>query len=155
MMKLKGLLGEASIAASLRVSSKDQAFEHIARAISKLHGVDEKRLFEGLREREQLGSTGVGNGIAIPHAKLASVDRILGFFARLEKPIEFDAIDEEPVDLLFVLIAPENAGADHLRALAHVARMLRDADMAEKLRATTDPAAIYTLLSEAERSQAA
>lgn len=155
MMKLKGLLGEASIAASLRAGSKDQAFEQIARAISKLHGVDEKRLFEGLREREQLGSTGVGSGIAIPHAKLAGVDRILGFFARLEKPIEFDAIDEEPVDLLFVLIAPENAGADHLRALAHVARMLRDADMAEKLRATTDPVAIYTLLSEAERSQAA
>lgn len=154
-MQTSDLLSEHSVLSSLRVSGKDHAFEQIARAIGSLHGLDAKRIFQALREREQLGSTGVGAGIAIPHAKLPSLERIVGFFARLEKPIDFAALDEEPVDLMFVLVAPEAAGADHLRALANVARLLRDPVMAEKLRGTTEPTALYTLLVGAERSHAA
>ena len=154
-MPLNDLLSETSIIGSLRASSKDQAFEQISRAIARLHRLEEHQLLETLREREALGSTGVGQGVAIPHAKLKTVERVFGFFARLEKPVEFGAPDGEPVDLMFVLVAPENAGADHLRALANSARILRDASMTAKLRATADATALYLLLVGAGRSHAA
>lgn len=154
-MQPSKLLTEASVLASLRAGSKEHVLEQIARALGAQHGLDSQPIFEGLKEREQFGSTSVGHGIAIPHAKLPNIDRIFGFFARLEKPVDFDALDEEPVDLLFALVAPENAGVDHLRTLANVARLLRDPVMAGKLRGATDAAALYTLLTGAERSHAA
>jgi PTS system nitrogen regulatory IIA component len=106
-------------------------------------------------ERERLGTTGVGNGIAIPHGKLSTLDRLHGLFARLDHPIDFDAIDERPVDLIFLLLAPESAGADHLKALARVSRLLRDKTACEKLRGTEDQEALYALLVDTANSRAA
>jgi PTS system nitrogen regulatory IIA component len=97
--------------------------------------------------RERLGSTGVGRGVAIPHGKLAKLDRLVGLFARLDKPIDFEALDGEPVDLIFLLLAPEGAGADHLKALARIARLLRDEKIAEQLRAARDESALRALLT--------
>jgi PTS system nitrogen regulatory IIA component len=106
-------------------------------------------------ERERLGTTGVGNGIAIPHGKLANLDKLYGLFARLEKPIDFQAIDKQPVDLIFLLLAPESAGADHLKALARVSRLLRDKQVCEKLRGTDSQEALFALLTESAATQAA
>ena len=108
----------------------------------------ERRIFETLMERERLGTTGMGQGIAIPHGRIAGIEKISGLFARLDPPIGYDAIDEQPVDLVFLLLAPEGAGADHLKALARVSRLLRDQATCEKLRATTDPQVLYALLTE-------
>jgi len=116
---------------------------------------DQREIFETLLQRERLGSTGVGNGIAIPHGKLPNLGKLVGLFARLEKPIDFESLDGEPVDLVFLLLAPEAAGADHLKALARVARMLRDPDVVEKLRATRDAALMYNLLTATSASNAA
>ena len=115
----------------------------------------ERTIFDVLLERERLGTTGVGNGIAIPHGKLPGIDRLYGLFARLETPIDFDAIDEQPVDLIFMLLAPENAGADHLKALARVSRLLRDKASCEKLRGSDRADALYALLTETATSHAA
>ena len=106
-------------------------------------------------ERERLGTTGVGNGIAIPHGKLPTLDRLYGLFARLERPVDFDSIDEQPVDLIFLLLAPETAGADHLKALARVSRLLRDKSACEKLRGTEEAEALYALLTESAAPDAA
>jgi len=108
-----------------------------------------------LLERERLGSTGVGNGIAIPHGKIAGLDRLYGLFARADQPIDFDAIDEQPVDLIFLLLAPEGAGADHLKALARVSRLLRDRVTCEKLRGSDNADALYALLTHSAASHAA
>ena len=99
------------------------------------------------RSREKLGSTGVGNGIAIPHGKLPKLEKLFGLFARLDRPIDFEALDGQPVDLIFLLLAPEAAGADHLKALARVARLLRDADVVRKLRDSRDAEALYAVLA--------
>ena len=106
-------------------------------------------------KREKLGSTGVGNGIAIPHGKLANLSQIFGLFARLPKPIDFEALDDTPVDLIFLLLAPESAGADHLKALARVARLFREAGVVGKLRASSDKAALYSVLTEGAQNNAA
>ena len=105
-------------------------------------------MFDVLLERERLGTTGVGNGIAIPHGKLPGVKHITGVFARLDSPVDFEALDDQPVDLVFLLLAPEGAGADHLKALARIARVLRDADTVAKVRGTKDAQAIRALLSD-------
>lgn len=110
-------------------------------------GLGAREIFDVVLQREKLGSTGVGQGIAIPHGKLPNIDRIIGVFARLDTPIDFDALDEQPVDLVFMLLAPESAGADHLKALSRIARVLRDTDTLEKLRASNDPSVIYQLLN--------
>jgi PTS system nitrogen regulatory IIA component len=120
-----------------------------------LSGMGEREIFDALLQRERLGSTGIGNGIAIPHGKLASLDHLFGVFARLEKPVDFEALDGEPVDLVFLLLAPEGAGADHLKALAKVARALRDPAIAQKLRKTKDAAALFALLTQAPTASAA
>ena len=104
-----------------------------------------------LAQRERLGSTGIGNGIAIPHGKLPKLERLFGVFARLDRPIDFEALDGQPVDLLFLLLAPEAAGADHLKALARVARLLRDPEVARKLRESRDAEAIYAVLTSCGR----
>lgn len=154
-MDLGDLIDEKAVLGALRVSSKKHALQALAERVGALTGLDDRVVFEALLQRERLGSTGVGHGIAIPHAKLPGMSRIQGLFARLEKPIEFEALDEEPVDLVFVLIAPEGAGADHLKALARVARVLRDGNVAAKLRGTFDPVALHTILTTNAQSNAA
>ena len=149
------LITPASIIANLRASNKKQALQELARKAADLTGQHERMIFDVLLERERLGTTGVGQGIAIPHGKLACLDRVYGLFARLERPIDFDAIDEQPVDLMFLLLAPEQAGADHLKALARVSRLLRDHAMCEKLRGSNSADALYALLTQTETSHAA
>lgn len=149
------LISPRSIIANLRAGSKKQALQELARKAAEVTGQHERTIFDVLLERERLGTTGVGHGIAIPHGKLSSLDRVYGFFARLERPVDFDAIDEQPVDLMFLLLAPESAGADHLKALARVSRLLRDGSMCEKLRGSDNADAIYALLTQTEASHAA
>ncbi len=154
-MEITELIGPGGVVANLRVTSKKQALQELARRAAELTGQPERAIFEVLIERERLGTTGVGNGIAIPHGKLADLERLYGLFARLETPIDFDAIDEQPVDLICVLLAPEAAGADHLKALARVSRLLRDRAICDKLRGTDSAEAIRALLTESTASHAA
>ncbi len=149
------LITPHAIIANLRAGSKKQALQEVARRAADLTGQHERAVFDVLLERERLGTTGVGHGIAIPHGKLSGLDRVYGVFARLERPIDFDAIDEQPVDLIFMLLAPEQAGADHLKALARVSRLLRDTGVCEKLRGSESADAIYALLTQQEASNAA
>jgi len=121
-MDFSDLISPDSVIARLKATSKKQALQELARRAGELTAVHERQIFEALLERERLGTTGVGNGIAIPHGKLPEIKELFGLFARLDEPVDFDAIDEQPVDLVFLLLAPEGAGADHLKALAQVAR---------------------------------
>jgi PTS system nitrogen regulatory IIA component len=146
-MPLTDLVGPNAIVPALKVNSKKQAIQELAARAARLTGHNERAIFETLLQREKLGSTGVGSGVAIPHGKLAKLDKLFGLFARLERPIDFDALDGQPVDLIFLLLAPETAGADHLKALARIARSLRDADVARKLRQSRDAEAIYAVLA--------
>ena len=154
-MEIRDLIVPQAVVAKLHVTSKKQALQELAKRAADLTGQPERSIFEVLIERERLGTTGVGNGIAIPHGKLPGLDRLYALFARLDKPIDFDAIDEQPVDLICLLLAPETAGADHLKALARVSRLLRDAAICEKLRGTDKSEALYALLTEASTSHAA
>ncbi len=154
-MEMTDLIGPGSVVANLRVTSKKQALQELAKRAAELAAQPERAIYEVLIERERLGTTGVGNGIAIPHGKLPDLDRLYALFAQLETPIDFDAIDEQPVDLICVLLAPETAGADHLKALARVSRLLRDRAICEKLRGTHSVEAIHALLTESMASHAA
>ncbi len=154
-MDLSDLILPEAILPLLKANSKKQVLQAIAERASAMTGVQEKEIFETLVKREKLGSTGVGGGIAIPHGKLAGLDRIFGLFARLPKPIDFEALDDHPVDLIFLLLAPEGAGADHLKALARVARLFREPGMAGKLRASSDTSALYAVLTEGATHNAA
>lgn len=154
-MNIVDILPVEGVVAKLNATSKKQALQELARHAAQITGLDERRVFDVLLERERLGTTGVGGGIAIPHGKLAQIDRLYGVFGRLETPIDFDSIDEEPVDLIFLLLAPEEAGADHLKALSRVSRLLRDRAVCEKLRGTDDRDGLYALLIESENDKAA
>ncbi|MFO1153751.1 MAG: PTS IIA-like nitrogen regulatory protein PtsN [Rhodospirillales bacterium] len=154
-MEISDLLKPEHVIARLRATSKKQALQELARRAAELTGQSERAIFSTLMKRERLGTTGVGNGIAIPHGKLDNLDRMFGIFARLEHPIDFEAIDDRPVDLIFLLLAPEAAGADHLKALARVSRLLRDRRACEKLRGTDDAEALYALLIDTTTSWAA
>jgi PTS system nitrogen regulatory IIA component len=154
-MPLSEILAPEAVIGSLRVNTKKQALQELSERAAKVSGLSAREIFDALLQRERLGSTGVGDGIAIPHGKMAKCGRIFGIFARLERPIDFDALDGLPVDLLFLLIAPENAGADHLKALALIARALRDSVRTAKLRKTRDPAALFSLLTQEHTSHAA
>lgn len=154
-MEIADLLSPAGVVANLKATSKKQALQELSRIAAEVTGLHERTIFDVLLERERLGTTGIGNAIAIPHGKLSSLDKLHGIFARLERPIDFDSIDEQPVDLIFLLLAPESAGADHLKALARVSRLLRDSSACEKLRGTDDSEALYALLIEDSSSQAA
>ena len=125
-MEISDLLTSECVISSLRAPSKKQALQELSRRAAEITGLHERAIFDVLLERERLGTTGVGSGIAIPHGKLSDLDELFGVFARLEKPIDFDAVDEQPVDLIFLLLAPESAGADHLKALARISRLLRN-----------------------------
>ena len=154
-MEISNLISLEGIVANLRATSKKQALQDLARRAADVTGEPERAIFEVLIERERLGTTGVGNGIAIPHGKLPGLDKLYGLFARLDTPIDFDAIDEQPVDLICLLLAPESAGADHLKALARVSRLLRDRSICEKLRGSDTAEAIFALLTESAASHAA
>lgn len=154
-MDVTDLLDPSGVISNLRVASKRQALQELARRAAALTGEDEHKIFESLWEREQLGSTGIGNGTAVPHGRIPGFKRMLTMFARLEKPIDFDAIDNQPVDLIFVLLTPADAGADHLKALARISRLLRNRAMCAKLRGTENADAIYALLTDRAASHAA
>ena len=154
-MDVTDLVQPKAIIPSLKASSKKQVLQELARKASEVSGVDQLEIFDVLLERERLGTTGVGHGIAIPHGKLPNLERIYGVFARMDQPIAFDSIDDEPVDLIFLLLAPEGAGADHLKALARVSRLLRDRSVCTKLRGCESADAIYALFGEAAASHAA
>ncbi|NIA67956.1 PTS IIA-like nitrogen regulatory protein PtsN [Pelagibius litoralis] len=154
-MELSDLIAPENVVPNLRVTSKKQALQELAKKAAELTGQPERAVFEVLIERERLGTTGVGHGIGIPHGKLPELDRLYGLFARLESAIDFDAIDEQPVDLIFVLLAPETAGADHLKALARVSRLFRDRAICDKLRGTDSADAVYALLTQGATSHAA
>src|SRR5690348_18352032 len=146
-MTLTDLVAPNAIVPALKVNGKKQAMQELAARAAELTGQSERAILEILMQREKLGSTGVGSGVAIPHGKLPKLGRLFGLFARLERGIDFEALDGQPVDLIFLLLAPEGAGADHLKALARIARLLRDQDVAKKLRASRDAQAIYSVLA--------
>jgi nitrogen PTS system EIIA component len=146
-MSLNDLVAPNAILPALKVNGKKQLLQELAAKAAELSGQNERSIFEVLLQREKLGSTGVGSGIAIPHGKLAKLNKLFGLFARLDRPVDFEALDGQRVDLVFLLLAPEGAGADHLKALARVARMLRDPDVARKLRDSRDAEALYAVLA--------
>ena len=154
-MPLLDFLAPAAVIPALRASSKKQALQELAEVAARLTGLEERTIYEVLLQRERLGSTGIGDGVAIPHAKLAKLDSIFGLVARLDKPIDFEALDGQLVDLLFVLLAPEEAGADHLKALARIARVVREPGMSDRIRATRDAEALYALLTSDSAPRAA
>ena len=154
-MDIADLLDPRAVIPSLRTANKKQLLQEIARRAAEITGEGERAIFDVLLERERLGTTGVGSGIAIPHGKLPGLKRLYGLFARLETPIDFEAIDEQPVDLIFLLLAPGSAGADHLKALARISRLLRDRTVCEKLRGSDKAEALYALLTENATSNAA
>ncbi len=154
-MSLNDLLTPDAVIASLRVNGKKQALQELSDRAAEVSGLPAREIFDSILQRERLGPTGVGDGVAIPHGKLAKCRRIFGVFARLERPIDFEALDGLPVDLIFLLIAPESAGADHLKALATIARKLRNPNLAAQLRATRDASAIYSMMTQTPTSHAA
>ena len=154
-MEISDLLKSENVYVSLRATSKKQALQELAHRAAGITELDERTIFDVLLERERLGTTGVGKGIAIPHGKLADLGRLYGLFARLEQPVTFDSVDDQPVDLIFLLLAPETAGADHLKALARISRLLRDSAVCEKLRKSDDAETIFSLLTTGATSHAA
>jgi len=154
-MSLSDLVAPNAIIPALKVNGKKQAMQELAARAAALTGQNERAILEILLQREKLGSTAVGNGVAIPHGKLPKLGRLFGLFARLERAIDFEALDAQPVDLCFLLLAPESAGADHLKALARVARLLRDPEIARKLRESRDADALYAVLAMPPASSAA
>ena len=155
MIEIADLLTARSVVAQLRASNKRQVLQELARRAAGATDLTERRIYDVLAERERLGSTGIGGGVAIPHGKLAELPRRYGLFARLERPIPFEAIDGQPVDMVFVLLTPLDAGTDHLTALSRISRLLRDQATCEKLRGANNADALYALLATQSESHAA
>lgn len=151
-MLLGDFISPDSVVPSLKAKNKKQLLQDLSARVGRLTGLQERDVFDVLLQRERLGSTGLGQGIAIPHGKIQGLKRIVGIFARLAEPIDFDAVDGAPVDIVFLLLAPEGAGADHLKALARISRLLREGSAVDKLRASKDAAALYAVLTEGETS---
>lgn len=154
-MTVASLIVPEAVVAGIKGNGKKQVLQELAAEAARVSGLPERAVFETLLQRERLGTTAIGQGIAIPHGRIAGLDKLVGLFARLARPIDFEALDGEPVDLVFVLLAPEDAGADHLQALAKIARLFRTPNMAQKLRQTEDPAALYAILTTSGASRAA
>ncbi len=148
-MEIADLLSLDDVVDSLKAGSKKQALQELSAIAAARTTKDERTILDLLLARERLGSTGVGAGIAIPHGKLDDLPQVSAVFARLREPIEFDAIDERPVDLVFLLLAPEQAGSDHLKALALVSRLLRDERVCARLRGADSAEALYAVLTDA------
>ncbi len=155
LMDLGDMITPDGIVPCLKANSKKQALQELSANAAELTGADQRDIFDTLLQRERLGSTGLGHGVAIPHGKLVGLDNIVSVFAKLETPIDFEAIDGEPVDLVFLLLAPESAGADHLKALARISRLLREPKTIEKLRNSSQKSALYSVLTEPTASHAA
>lgn len=154
-MELAKLLTPGAVRVVGQITSKKRLFQELGEMVSASYGLSAAIAVDGLQERESLGPTGVGHGIALPHARLEDLDRIVGVFLRLEKPLDYDSVDRQPVDLVFALFAPKDSGVDHLKALALVSRTMRDQNVVAKLRANTDPAKLHAILTEARTPQAA
>ncbi|MEY4304215.1 MAG: hypothetical protein RIT52_390 [Pseudomonadota bacterium] len=154
-MDLSKLLTPASVRVMGQMTSKKRLSQFLEEVAASAYGLVAATAVDGLQERESLGPTGVGNGIALPHARLVGLDKITGIFLRLEKPLDYESVDRQPVDLVFCLLAPKDSGVDHLKALALVSRTMRDAGICAKLRANSDPSKLYAILTEAKAPQAA
>jgi PTS system nitrogen regulatory IIA component len=154
-MLISKILSPAAVRVTGNVTSKKRLFHDLGDLAAQAWKVNAAVVFDGLQERETLGPTGVGHGIALPHARLDEIDRILGVFLRLDRPLDYDSVDRQPVDLVFALLAPRDSGVDHLKALALVSRTMRDQAVVTKLRANSDPAKLYAILTEDRASQAA
>ncbi len=154
-MELKTILLPEAVRASVKVKSKKRLLQDISDHAAMLIGVPSDQIFRALMDREILGPTGVGKGVAIPHARLPELTTVFGLFLSLDTPVEYDSIDRKPVDLVFTLLAPKGAGAEHLKALARVSRMLRNEAVCTKLRSTHENAALYAVLTEEVAERAA
>ena len=154
-MELSKLLMPTAVRVVGQFTSKKRLFQELGEIAAQAYGLTSAVAIDGLQERETLGPTGVGHGIALPHARLEDLKGIIGVFVRLEKPLDYDSVDRQPVDLVFGLFAPKDSGVDHLKALALVSRTMRDAGVVAKLRANSDPAKLYAILTESRATQAA
>lgn len=154
-MDLHDFLSPDAVVADLRATSKKQLLQQLAHRAAAITGLEERRVLDTILERERLGSTGFGGGVAIPHGKIEGLSRVFGLFARLGTAVDYDALDRQPVDLVFVLLAPQGAGADHLKALAAVSRTFRDRAITAKLRGSTSADALYAMLTGGAQSRAA
>lgn len=154
-MQISDILDFGAVKSISKLSSKKRLFQEIAEMVSDTYELNPEKTLSALQERENLGPTGVGHGVALPHARLPGLEHVVAAFVRLEKPLDFDAADKQPVDLFFCLLAPEEAGVDHLKALALVSRTLRNAEFCSKLRANEKEAALFALLTENKSNQAA
>lgn len=154
-MELSDILTPGAVKLVAGVSSKKRLFHDLSEIASSEYGFGETAVFEALQDRENLGPTGVGKGVALPHARLPGIDKVCGVFVRIEKPLDFESADKQPVDLVFALFAPENAGVEHLKALALVSRTLRDKNICAKLRANDELSVVHTILTETPSTQAA
>jgi len=147
-MQLSDILDSGSVVTIAKVNSKKQLLQELSNRAAEATGLDTRLIFETLLQREKLGSTGLGHGIAIPHGKFDALEKVHGLFAKLKQPVNFEAVDDQPVDIVFLLLAPESAGADHLKALARISRLLRDPAVTQKLRGTDSADGIYAVLTE-------
>ena len=146
-MKISDIMKENSVYADLKAGSKRNLLQDLAQKAAAITGISERTIFDALLERENLGTTGFGGGTALPHARLENLDKIYGFFAKLETPMSYDSVDNRPVDLVFMLLSPDSSGADHLTALAQISRLLKNENTCEKLRSTNNPEELYALLN--------
>lgn len=147
-MKIADFLDSRAVLPLLKASTKKQALQDIAQQLGSLIAIDQRVIFETLLTREKLGSTGLGQGIAIPHGRIPGLQQVTGLFAKLATPIDYDAVDGKPVDLIFALLSPDHAGADHLTALAKISRVMRSPAAVSKLRATNTTEGLYAVLTE-------
>ncbi|MFC2969933.1 PTS sugar transporter subunit IIA [Acidimangrovimonas pyrenivorans] len=154
-MELSSILEPGAVRVVGDLTSKKRLFQELGEVAASIYGIEASDAVDALQDRESLGPTGVGHGIALPHARLEGLDRIIGVFLRLERALDFDSVDRQPVDLVFALFAPKDSGVEHLKALALVSRTMRDAGVCAKLRANGDPATLYAVLTEARTTQAA
>lgn len=146
-MKISDIMSVNSVLLSAKAKNKRQLLQELSQFAANITKVDDRTIFDALLERENLGSTGFGGGTALPHARLAELDRVYGFFVRLSAPVDFEAVDNKPVDMLFLLLSPESSGADHLTALAQISRILKDTGTVAKLREAAGKEEIHALLS--------
>jgi len=147
-MELADILSEESVLVCTDIASKRDVLTRLSNKVAELTGHPAKDVFEALNDRESLGSTGLGNGIAVPHGKFAPIKHVMAVFMKLTTPVEFDSVDDQPVDIVMMLLAPMGAGADHLKALARVARILRTDSIADALRRSNDPERLYSILTQ-------
>lgn len=154
-MNLTSILKPEAVKVLSAASSKKRLFQEFGDLTASLHGLNASATVEALLDRESLGPTGVGHGVALPHARMPGLSDVIGIFVMLEKPIDFGSVDRQPVDIAFALFAPEDAGVEHLKALALVSRTLRNPTLCAKLRANLDPTKLYAILTEGQSVQAA